>query len=135
MIPDRLRLTRRRLFQGAGAVIASALAVAFRSMANRVNEVGSRSRRIVIPPGSAADIVFVEDVIVCRTPGGIRAFSARCPHLGCVITKQVDGEFVCPCHGSRFRLDGSVEAGPAIRPLEPLRHSFDEATGAIVVQG
>jgi Rieske Fe-S protein len=38
--------------------------------------------------------------------------------LGC-ITRYRPGERIiaCPCHGSRFSLDGEVLAGPAPRPL------------------
>jgi cytochrome b6-f complex iron-sulfur subunit len=48
---------------------------------------------------------------------GFYALAAICTHLGC--TPRLEGkQFVCPCHGSRFRLDGEVLAGPAKRALE-----------------
>lgn len=55
---------------------------------------------------------------VVRGPEGFRALSAVCTHLGCV-TRYEPGEAMihCPCHGSRFALDGEVLAGPAPRPL------------------
>ena len=46
---------------------------------------------------------------------------ARCTHLGCRL--HVDAaarELRCPCHGSRFDLEGAVRAGPATRPLARL---------------
>ena len=44
--------------------------------------------------------------------GGVYAISTVCTHLGCVVKTGPNG-FECPCHGSRFRKDGTVEKGPA----------------------
>ncbi|MEU3254305.1 FAD-dependent oxidoreductase [Streptomyces sp. NPDC006997] len=51
--------------------------------------------------------------------GTLRAVSARCTHLGCVVAfNRAEQAWECPCHGSRFAPDGSVLQGPAVRPLE-----------------
>lgn len=47
-----------------------------------------------------------------------RGLSLRCPHAGCLV-KEKNNEFVCPCHGSRFSLDGKVLEGPATSDLKP----------------
>ena len=51
--------------------------------------------------------------------GQVHAVSAVCPHMGCLVTWN-DGEesWDCPCHGSRFDVDGSVLDTPAIDDLD-----------------
>lgn len=52
--------------------------------------------------------------------GLVHAVSARCTHLGCTVRfNNAERSWDCPCHGSRFALDGSVLQGPAVEPLEP----------------
>jgi len=65
--------------------------------------------------------------------GGIYAMSAVCTHLGC-ITRYVseEGAIACPCHGSRFDLEGNVTHGPAPGPLPWLEVRLDEAGNLVV---
>ncbi|MGE5346903.1 MAG: ubiquinol-cytochrome c reductase iron-sulfur subunit [Acidithiobacillales bacterium] len=65
--------------------------------------------------------------------GGIYALSAVCTHLGC-ITRYVSDEnaIACPCHGSRFDLEGNVTHGPAPHPLPWLEVRLDDK-GSLVV--
>jgi cytochrome b6-f complex iron-sulfur subunit len=59
---------------------------------------------------------------VVRRRDGFRALSSVCTHLGCVTRYQPGEETIaCPCHGSRFSLDGEVLSGPAPRPLRWLQ--------------
>ena len=51
----------------------------------------------------------------------VTVFSPICPHLGCGYRWDGgDRLFKCPCHGSVYDLKGTVQAGPAPRPLDTL---------------
>lgn len=50
--------------------------------------------------------------------GALHAVSSVCTHLGCVVKfNAAERSWDCPCHGSRFDVDGAVLDGPATRPL------------------
>jgi glycine/D-amino acid oxidase-like deaminating enzyme/nitrite reductase/ring-hydroxylating ferredoxin subunit len=51
--------------------------------------------------------------------GALHARSAVCTHLGCLVRwNKAERSWDCPCHGSRFDVDGAVLNGPATRALE-----------------
>ena len=69
------------------------------------------------PPNS---VTFLEDqqVYIVRTENGFYAVAAVCTHLGCVTQWKPElGIIACPCHGSKFKPDGTKIEGPAPRPL------------------
>lgn len=50
--------------------------------------------------------------------GAMHAVSAVCSHMGCIVGwNEADRTWDCPCHGSRFGLDGEVIHGPATQRL------------------
>jgi cytochrome b6-f complex iron-sulfur subunit len=60
-------------------------------------------------------------LLVVRDPSDkakLLAFNATCTHKGCVVdwSNQSKG-FLCPCHATEFKADGSVVKGPATQPL------------------
>ncbi len=77
-----------------------------------------------IAPGTGAVLrVYGERCAVYRDDAGaLHAVSARCTHLGCIVHfNDAERTWDCPCHGSRFAVDGTVVQGPANRPLERKR--------------
>ncbi len=51
--------------------------------------------------------------------GALHRASAVCPHLGCIVHwNSLEQSWDCPCHGSRFGVDGKVLNGPALGGLE-----------------
>jgi glycine/D-amino acid oxidase-like deaminating enzyme/nitrite reductase/ring-hydroxylating ferredoxin subunit len=51
--------------------------------------------------------------------GTVTAVSPVCTHRGCQVAfNHAERSWDCPCHGSRFAVDGSVLQGPAVHRLE-----------------
>lgn len=118
-------LDRRTALAGAG-VTAAALTLAAACSSNSSS--GSSAAADTPAPGAplvrAADVpvgggVIVGDTVVTQpTAGKFEGYSTTCTHAGCKVNKIVSGLIECPCHGSEFRLDGTVARGPAERPLD-----------------
>jgi len=71
-----------------------------------------------IPVGGGKIFSDKEIVVTQPTAGEFKAFSSICTHQGCPVTKIADGTIDCTCHGSKYSIeDGSVEEGPAPKPL------------------
>ena len=65
-------------------------------------------------------VTFNQDqqVYIVRTQEGFYAVSAVCTHLGCITQWKPDANIIaCPCHGSKFKSDGTKVEGPAPRSL------------------
>ena len=63
------------------------------------------------------------------------ALQAECTHLGCLVGpwNPLSQRFVCPCHGSEYKRDGSVARGPAPKPLKLAKVGVDEQ-GQVVLE-
>jgi glycine/D-amino acid oxidase-like deaminating enzyme/nitrite reductase/ring-hydroxylating ferredoxin subunit len=73
-----------------------------------------------IGPGEGAVIRDrLKKLAVYRDDAGtLHRLSAVCPHLGCIVHwNSLERSWDCPCHGSRFAVDGHVLNGPALSPL------------------
>jgi nitrite reductase/ring-hydroxylating ferredoxin subunit len=58
-------------------------------------------------------------VLLVRRGERLYALADRCSHRGCSLHEgklNADDTITCPCHGSTFRLDGSIVKGPATSP-------------------
>jgi len=58
----------------------------------------------------------------------LEAVSPICTHMKCIVHwNNAEESWDCPCHGSRFKTDGTVLEGPAYQPLEKV--DIDVSTG------
>jgi len=87
----------------------------------------------VVSPGDVSDVTEIPrgegaivrrglaKVAVFRDDGGsLHERSAVCTHLGCIVRwNSLERTWDCPCHGSRFHVDGHAVNGPAVSPLSP----------------
>jgi Rieske Fe-S protein len=101
-------------------------------------DVGAAARLAVGPKWQKLDVVAplvtdawttARDVVLgaawVRRPSEqkLEALSATCPHLGCAVGwDEGAGNFLCPCHNSRWAASGDLVpgTGPAKRGLDPL---------------
>ncbi|MGT2462845.1 FAD-dependent oxidoreductase [Sinomonas atrocyanea] len=79
--------------------------------------------------GTVLDLDGEPAAVYADGTGALHALSAACTHLGCTVEFNPDqGTWDCPCHGSRFSLEGAPVRGPATRPLG--RRALPEARSA-----
>jgi Rieske Fe-S protein len=80
------------------------------------------------------DLAF--GAFVVKNGSNVAVFAQNCSHLGCSINFNQDARtFDCPCHGSRFHLDGTVLHGPAQNPLSHLSWKQGDSPSTIQVDG
>ena len=112
--------TRIRPLQEAPRFVLENARVGFRFFAERLKQRGTRPIADLAPGEGAIVSAAGEKVAGFRDADGmLHAVSSRCTHLGCqVVWNAAERSWDCPCHASRFDVDGSVLNGPAVKPLE-----------------
>jgi len=147
----------RRGFLGrlAGMLAAVGAALAawpmFRSLVPNVLYEPPKKFRIGAPDSYQEGVTFLDEhrLFLFREGASFHAISGICTHLGCTVkfaafgspteetvrgyTYRALGEFRCPCHGSKFRGEGTNYAGPAPRPLPSFLLEVSPETGELVV--
>jgi Rieske Fe-S protein len=99
---------------------------AFHFFADRVARRGSAQR---LEPGEGRVVGdgLAQRALYRDQAGVMHSLSARCSHLGCIVAfNDAEKTWDCPCHGSRFDVDGTVIEGPAVDPLPAAPPPGDE---------
>jgi cytochrome b6-f complex iron-sulfur subunit len=140
-IPDIVDLNRRKFFVklGAGSLAVAGIGAATfaaQYLAPNVLYEASPVVNVGRPEHYPTDSVTLDPrfgIFVVNAAEGFYALSAVCSHLGCLsVWKSETSTIVCPCHGSGFRRDGSIIAGPAPKPL-PWLHMWLTDDGDLIV--
>jgi cytochrome b6-f complex iron-sulfur subunit len=74
-----------------------------------------------LPPNSGKIFKFgSKPGLIIRTASGeLKAFSAVCTHLDCIVQYRPDTKQIwCACHNGQYNLNGENIGGPPPRPLE-----------------
>ena len=146
---------RSFLIKAAAAILGGGFILSLwpylRSLAPNVLYEPPKKFKIGVPDDFPQGVVFLDEhkIFLFRDGNAFHVVSAVCTHLGCTVKfrafrndKEMEvrgvkytskGEFLCPCHGSKFRDEGTNYAGPAPKPLSwhPLEISPED--GQLVV--
>lgn len=149
--PEPRRLSRRQFAllgtQVAGAAVGLLLGIPiigflisplFRSRAVAEASVGDISgvpddqpTRYVVqfPAGDWSSAKVKATVYVVKRNGTVKAFSNTCSHMQCPVHWEDNlKQFLCPCHGGLYNLDGVNVGGPPPKPLPEYLHRLDGTT-------
>jgi glycine/D-amino acid oxidase-like deaminating enzyme/nitrite reductase/ring-hydroxylating ferredoxin subunit len=119
--------TRIRPLQGGPRFAFENTRVGLRFLGDRLTHRGDRPIEALRPGEGAIVSAGGQKVAGFRDgEGTLHAVSTRCTHLGCQVAwNAAELSWDCPCHGSRFDVDGAVLNGPAVDAL-PTRRTTRE---------
>ncbi len=131
---EQPQLGRRLFLNRIWLLLASIVAIEFGWVGFKILKSKSNSRvsteleSIVVAgnisefaPGSVTPFPQGQFYLACLDDGSFLALSRSCTHLHCSVPwDEGKKQFVCPCHGSAFDLNGDVLRPPAPRPLDLL---------------
>ena len=126
---DLVRPNRLSPIKGGKNIVEENVAVVKQLVKDYLTKPQNEKLASLAPGDSAIVDAEGETFAAYRAPGGeLFAVSPVCTHLGCKVHwNSVETSWDCPCHGSRFRPDGTVIEGPAIHALKR-KHTPDLGT-------
>lgn len=116
----------RRLFIVGGLLSGiGSLVFIFRGLSSFLQQPASSSGPIKFSLIAKRDLlqgrsfmVYRQGIWLIQDDQGWYGLKNNCTHLGCRLNWDLSKKiFICPCHGSRFNLQGEVIKGPTSRPL------------------
>lgn len=100
----------------------------------QIIEVAAGRRDAIPANGGIVVNLAVGHVALIDAGGELRAFSAVCTHLGCIVKSEPTDHHAlyCACHGGMFDREGQVVGGPPPRPLP--RYPVEVRDGQVFVK-
>jgi glycine/D-amino acid oxidase-like deaminating enzyme/nitrite reductase/ring-hydroxylating ferredoxin subunit len=112
---------RHSLLRAPGSLVSQNLGVARELVGGKLRRRPEAVDEVAPGTGEVVDLHGEKAAVHRSEEGLVTAVSAVCTHMGCdVAWNTAESTWDCPCHGSRFAIDGRVLEGPATRPLEPV---------------
>lgn len=97
--------------------------VAYHLVADRFNIPETDSLKRLRPDSGKVIEVDGKKIAVYRdTAGNVHALSPVCTHAGCIVNwNPEEKSWDCPCHGTRYDINGEVLNGPADKSLQKFK--------------
>jgi Rieske Fe-S protein len=131
---NKSSFTRKEFMRISWIILLLPIIWLWYSMVRRQRSASPLLSEIRLPANITLGISFFDRIIAIKGSGNIVFLPSRCTHLGCQIRSAENNELVCPCHGSRFGMDGRNLMGPASQPLAWLPYRIDKKTGEFIVK-
>ncbi|MDW7772621.1 MAG: FAD-dependent oxidoreductase [Desulfobulbaceae bacterium] len=117
---ETFRTSRVSFIRSPGKLIFENMNVGRRFVQDRMGAYMTKKEE---PPGAGEGRITRQGnktaAVFREADGGLQVLSPVCTHLGCYVAwNTAEQSWDCPCHGSRFDVDGSILHGPALKKLD-----------------
>lgn len=114
-------IDRKTFFKWASLALLIPFYKVWHSAVASRQKIGNNTRELQVNAAIGDGVHFFDKIILIKSEDKIHLLSSKCSHLGCRIDKVENSELVCPCHGSRYDLNGKPMKGPAAKALEEIK--------------
>ncbi len=131
IMDNRKKINRKKFFRWSAAALLVPAVYVWDQSVRRKQEFSLAEQELILAPDLPDGVHFFGRVILVKEGRSFRLLSSKCTHLGCRINEIEGGQLVCPCHGSRYNLQGVPVKGPAVEPLPEVDFRMEETGGVI----
>ena len=125
--------TRRKFIKWIGFVTILPLLYLWIRVIKRDDSLKLNSELIISLDSISEGFNIFDKVIIVKLKDKLDVFSSSCTHLGCTINHIDKDTLVCPCHGSKYDMNGNPVKGPSVKALKKLSFVVNDESKEIVV--